>query len=273
MKGGAFQVSREIFDNPIWNDVAKFRIFFYIFGNAVFSEDGTNVAGIHLKQGQFLRSYRKLSDDLQYVENRQIKEYSISHIKKKVDQLVKENRLKTEDTELGTLFTVVNYALYQGLDNYKISNRERSENSMRTARERSENNNKNVKNVKNENNNIPYAEIINYLNEKANKSFKSPTEKTRDFINSRWKEGHRLEDFKQVIDICVEKWTGTTFSNGDPGEKYLQPSTLFNKKFDERLNWTKKGQSNKKADSRDKEIEFQKFVQEGGDPNNFNWKD
>ncbi|MEA1855615.1 DnaD domain protein [Cytobacillus sp. OWB-43] len=141
---GAFQTSRGIFENPIWNDIPKFRIFFYIYGNAVFSKEGTTVAGMHLKRGQFLRSYRNLRDDLAYVENRSVKQYSLSVIKRKVDSLVKENRLKIEETELGTLFTVINYEQYQGFEHYKNSNLERSENALGTGMERSENNNKNV---------------------------------------------------------------------------------------------------------------------------------
>jgi hypothetical protein len=138
---GAFQTSREIFSNAIWQDIPKFRIFFFIVGNAVFSEEGTIVAGTHLKRGQFLRSYRNLSDDLQFIENRKIKKYSISVISRKVEQLVKENRLKIEESELGTLFTVVNYALYQDLSNY----RKVSGNSVGTGMEQGWNNNKNVK--------------------------------------------------------------------------------------------------------------------------------
>lgn len=116
---GAFQTSREIFENPIWQDIPKFRIFFYIVGNAVYAEEGAVVAGLHLKRGQFLRAYRNLIKDLEYIENRSIKRYSLSVISRKIDQLVKEERLKIEDTELGTLFTVVNYAQYQGFDYYK----------------------------------------------------------------------------------------------------------------------------------------------------------
>lgn len=148
MKKGAFQTSRKIFDNPIWNDIPKFRIFFYIYGNAVFSKEGAVVGGIRLKRGQFLRSYRNLQDDLQYLENRSIKKYSLSVIKRKIDSLVEENRLKIEDTELGTLFTVVNYEQYQGLENYRGDNLERRKNGDGTEMERSWNNNKNVKNVK-----------------------------------------------------------------------------------------------------------------------------
>ncbi|PAE27887.1 hypothetical protein CHI07_16950 [Paenibacillus sp. 7884-2] len=147
---GAFQTSREIFENPIWSDIPKFRIFFYIYGNAVFAKEGTTVAGMHLDRGQFLRSYRNLQEDLAYIENRSVKKYSLSVIKRKVDSLVKENRLKIEDSELGTLFTVVNYETYQGFDHYKNQNLERSENAVGTDLERSENNNNNVNKDKND---------------------------------------------------------------------------------------------------------------------------
>lgn len=83
---------------------------------------------------------------------------------------------------------------------------------------------------------IPYAEIVKYLNEKANKKFRHTTNKTKDQIKARWNEGHRLDDFKKVIDVCCQKWKGQIFSNGQEGDQYLQPSTLFNGKFDERLN-------------------------------------
>jgi len=145
---GAFQTSRDIFINPIWQDIPKFRIFFYIVGNAVFSNEGVVVGGIHIKRGQYLRSYRNLSDDLQFVENRKIKKYSVSVISRKIEQLVKEERLKIEDSELGTLFTVVNYDEYQRLDNYKSklgTEMEQCWNNDGTEMEQRWNNNKNVK--------------------------------------------------------------------------------------------------------------------------------
>jgi DnaD/phage-associated family protein len=146
--GGAFQTSREIFSNPIWQDVAKFRIFFFIVGNAVFSDEGVRVGNVVLKRGQYLRSYRNLQSDLEYIENRAIKKYSLSVLKRKIEQLVLEERLKIEDTELGTLFTVVNYAVYQGFDHYKVTTKnsvgtalEQRENSERTGMEQGWNNN------------------------------------------------------------------------------------------------------------------------------------
>lgn len=150
--GGAFQMSRQIFDSPIWQDVIKFRLFFFIVGNAVFSDSGVRIGNITLQRGQYLRSYRNLSSDLEYLDNRSIKKHSISVIKKKIDQLVEENSLIVEETELGTLFTVVNYAQYQGFEHYKNTTknserteREHPENGARTEREQNENNNKKVK--------------------------------------------------------------------------------------------------------------------------------
>lgn len=81
---------------------------------------------------------------------------------------------------------------------------------------------------------IPYSEIISYLNEKTGRSFRT-TEAHKRFIKSRWNEDYKLDDFKRVVDNKVADWTGKTI-NGQPAEKYLQPSTLFGTKFDNYLN-------------------------------------
>lgn len=147
---GAFQMSREIFDNEIWTDVIKFRIFFFIVGNAVFSEKGVTKGGIQVGRGQYLRSFRNLREDLVYYDNNAEKFYALSTIKEKIDDLVNEERIKITTTKLGTLFTVCNYALYQDLSNYSKHSSERLPNSHRTAAEQLPNNNKNVKKDKND---------------------------------------------------------------------------------------------------------------------------
>ncbi|MBC1783140.1 hypothetical protein HCA14_12440 [Listeria welshimeri] len=148
---GAFQMSREIFENDIWSDVIKFRLFFYIVGNAVFSENGVMKGGIQIGRGQYLRSFRNLREDLLYYDNNAEKFYSLSTIKEKIDELVREERLEITTTKLGTLFTVRNYALYQDLNNYSGTSSERLPNSHRTATEQLPNNKKNVKKDKNDN--------------------------------------------------------------------------------------------------------------------------
>jgi uncharacterized phage protein (TIGR02220 family) len=84
------------------------------------------------------------------------------------------------------------------------------------------------------NNNIKeiVPQIINYLNEKTGKKFSPKPEGTIKLIAGRLKEGHTLDDFKQVIDTKVAKW------RGDPKmDDYLRPDTLFRpSNFDSYLN-------------------------------------
>lgn len=139
---GAFLMSREIFSHEIWQDVAKFRIFFYIVGNAVWSEKGVTKGGIQVGRGQYLRSYRNIREDLVYVDKSTEKSYSLNTIKVKIDELVKEGSLLTEDTRLGTLFTVVNYQRYQGFEAYKADEKNEHQNSKRTPTEHLQNGNR-----------------------------------------------------------------------------------------------------------------------------------
>lgn len=74
-----------------------------------------------------------------------------------------------------------------------------------------------------------YKNILNYLNKKANRSFKSVKSNNK-LINSRLSEGYKEEDFYKVIDLKCKQWLGTEF------EKYLRPLTLFGDNFDRYLN-------------------------------------
>jgi uncharacterized phage protein (TIGR02220 family) len=89
---------------------------------------------------------------------------------------------------------------------------------------------------KNKDNNNIYSVVIDYLNIKANTSYRINTKNTQSLINARMKEGYKAEDFKKVIDIKSKEWLGTDF------EKYLRPTTLFGGKFENYLN-----EANKKA--------------------------
>jgi len=77
---------------------------------------------------------------------------------------------------------------------------------------------------------LPYNQIIDYLNQKAKKHFKyAETSKKR--IRTRWNEGYRLKDFEKVIDIKCSDWINDPKMN-----EYLRPSTLFGDKFEAYLN-------------------------------------
>lgn len=68
---------------------------------------------------------------------------------------------------------------------------------------------------------IPFKEIIEYLNEKTDNSYKPSAEGHKKFIRARWHEGNSLDDFKTVIDYKANEWMGTKW------EIYLRPKTLF----------------------------------------------
>lgn len=153
MREGAFVTSREIFDNPIWKNIVEFRLFTLIYGNAVFSEDGVRMAeDLTLHRGQWLRSTRKLQEDLIYIENRQVKKYSTATINRTVKKLVDMQRVCTKTHELGTVFTVINYEQYQGFGNYR---KKELGTELGTVAKQSRNNNNYVKNDKNVSNNKP----------------------------------------------------------------------------------------------------------------------
>ena len=92
--------------------------------------------------------------------------------------------------------------------------------------------------------NIPYKEIIDYLNSKTGKKYRYNVQKNRSLIKARWSEGYRLEDFKQVIDNMIKDWSGTKYA------KYLRPETLFGTKFDGYLNQGNVVKREKKTDER-----------------------
>lgn len=68
---------------------------------------------------------------------------------------------------------------------------------------------------------IPFKEIIEYLNNKTDNSYKPSAEGHKKFIRARWHEGNSLDDFKMVIDYKANEWMGTKW------EIYLRPKTLF----------------------------------------------
>lgn len=70
-------------------------------------------------------------------------------------------------------------------------------------------------------------EVIEYLNQKTDKNFKPDADGNKRIINPRLKEGYTVSDLKRIIDVKYAEWHGITFRNGQPGDNYLKPETLF----------------------------------------------
>lgn len=97
-----------------------------------------------------------------------------------------------------SVITVVNWAFYQGYNensDSKIDNKSTANGQQIDT----------IKNIKNEKkkDNIPFAEIIDYLNSKTGKNFKYTTKKTQSLIRARLNEGFTIENFRKVIDTKV----------------------------------------------------------------------
>ena len=76
-----------------------------------------------------------------------------------------------------------------------------------------------------------YKDVIDYLNEKADKNYRSTSKASQRLIDARLNEDFQLEDFKKVIDNKVASWKYDVNMN-----IYLRPNTLFGSKFESYLN-------------------------------------
>lgn len=269
-QGGAFLTSRELFGNPIWKNIVEFRLFFLIYGNAVFAEDGVKIADdLILQRGQWLRSTRKLQDDLEYIENRQVKTYSVSTINRTIQRLVRLQRICTKTHELGTVFTVLNYEQYQGFGHYA---KPELGTQLGTVTEQPRNNNKNVKKDMNVSSNI-YSPINEESEVKENMKpsvkaisvfdfWKSKSLVQHRVLNPRierqitWKLGnYTVDELKEAIDnysaifhdpnyILNTKWGLDDFLEKGHFEKFFNdrdPFSFYPKSSREQPRQTKAG--------------------------------
>lgn len=78
---------------------------------------------------------------------------------------------------------------------------------------------------------LPYAEIINYLNQQAGTKYKHTSKATQGLIKARYKEGFTFTDFITVIDKKIATWL-----RDEKMVQYLRPQTLFGTKFESYLN-------------------------------------
>jgi len=78
---------------------------------------------------------------------------------------------------------------------------------------------------------IPYKEIIDYLNKKTASNYKSTSAATKRSIKARFNEGFSVDDFKRVIDLKTKQW-----ATDEKMVMYLRPITLFSTKFESYVN-------------------------------------
>jgi len=186
-------------------------------------------------RGQCYRTYRDIQDGLSWFIGYRKMTYKKHHCEKAMKWLKKATMVTTTKTTRGMLITILNYDTYQTPENYESYRKGGSKATMELQRVATIN--KNDKNVKKKDilsgKQIPYSEIVNYLNSKCGKSYKSTSKNTRRHIKARFNEGFTISDFKNVIDGRCKQW------GSDPKMvDYLRPETLFGSKFESYLQTT-----------------------------------
>ncbi len=119
---------------------------------------------------------------------------------------------------------------YQRMDTECIQNVSSLDTQVRLGKDRL-GKDRDIQSSSDELDDIPYKEIIDYLNEKTNSQFRNSTKKTQTLIKARFAEGFNLDDFKKVIDTKATEWL-----NDSKMSKFLRPETLFGTKFESYLN-------------------------------------
>jgi uncharacterized phage protein (TIGR02220 family) len=194
---------------------------------------------VHLMPGDLVFGLDKASAELKI---------SVRSIRTILDFLKKSENITIKTTNKFSVISITNWDTYQS---EKSEND--NQNDKQTTNKRQTNDNKqeckeckeekeyisDVKKLPKEKDEaIPYKEIIEYLNKKANKHYDYKTESTRKLIKARWgKNGNSktIEDFFTVIDNKCAAWLNEEF-NGKPASNYLRPETLFGNKFESYLN-------------------------------------
>ncbi len=243
---GWIKLYRELGDKPIWlestSDQRSVLMALLMMVNYEPNKWEWQGKQYECMPGQVITSLPKIAE-------RSGKGVSIQNVRTALKRFEKLGFLTDESTNKNRLITIVNWAIYQGSDdepnrqtNKQLTGNQQAANRQLTAIKNirtKEGKNKEVKDiVEQESEPIPYREIIDYLNQKAGKSFKHSAAGNKKVIKARWNEGYKLDQFKRVVDNKCQDWL-----NDEKMSQYLQPSTLFGNKFDQYLN-QRKGNSN-----------------------------
>lgn len=203
---GYILLSRNLLEWRWYTDGNTCRFFIHCLLKANYKDKQWH--NIVIPRGSFITSEATLMKELNLPRQK---------IRTIINRLISTNEITKSTTSKYTIFKVNNYDLYQS--NNQATNHRLTNDQPQLIKDNKENNIYSVENTSDE---IPYREIIEYLNTKTNKKFKYSTDQTRKLIRARFNEGYKLDDFKKVIDTKTTEWKNDPYM-----KKYLRPTTLF----------------------------------------------
>ena len=238
MGSGWVKIHRQIQENAIWESNEPFDsrsawIDLILLANHDEKEVYLNGSFAKIERGQLHRSQEYLAQRWHWTRKR---------IRKFLNALKEAQMIDfsgaTNGATKGTTITIVNYDKFQ-IDGptegpTKEQQRDQQRANKGPTKEQQRDHKQEIKNVKKDKKdlyNTEISEIIDYLNQVAGKHYTGRSESHRKCITARLKEGYTVEEFKQVIDNMTREWMGD-----EKMERYLCPETIFNGKFETRLN-------------------------------------
>lgn len=251
---GWYKLHRKITESPIFCDADMLRLWILCLSKATHKEKTILIEKqeVNLLPGQFITGRYSLYDDYNrgVAPRKKIKDTTLWNWLKKLELL---GNIDIKTTNKYSVVTVIKWDEYQSNDTTLTTEPQQIDNRLTTEPQQIDTNKnvKNIENVKNEKESIntlsskpdiPYSEIINYLNDKAGTSYRSSTKSTQNKIKARWNENFTLSDFMNVIDKMSDEWKGSNM------EQYLRPETLFGNKFESYLNKKEKVASSSTTD-------------------------
>ena len=205
--GGYIRVARKLKDSSIWSqDPHHLRLWTYLLLSAKWDEKPVQKGGVTIGRGQVLKSFRRIADENEWRENRALKKWSTSRVKRMLDWLRENEMVSLHGTELGTLITISNFNDYQDPETY------RSELGTEpgTHSERSRNNRKKDKKentTKTSGYSDEVIEVFDYWQERRSQLPHTrpaqPTCKRLSKVQARLKDEYSVADLKQAVDGCL----------------------------------------------------------------------
>ena len=248
----SFPLCRSIFEHWIYTDANCLKIWITMLGKARYKKETKTSYYQNIKYtlgyGEFIFGRTQWSKELNIGEQR---------IRTCLKRLLEDNMIvNIKATPKFTIYSIVNYEKFnqhtnqqpteqfqsfQGICNQQTnqqltSNQPATNQQLTTNKEGKEGkegnaispitNNEPLKDTSTE---IPFKEIIDYLNLKADKKFSSNSSATRKLINARFNDNakYTLGDFIKVIDIKTIEWNHEPSLNEKDMRIYLRPQTLF----------------------------------------------
>lgn len=233
-----FRFARKLLDSDLWlsEKFTRGQAWIDLVGLANHSVGHVRIRGIKIDvcRGQCAWSEEQLA--LRW-------KWSRGKVRRFLKELTICGKIEHKKSAVSSLICIINYNMYQGDDttNDTTNGTENGTTNghqtvQQTVPEQSmKKNEKNEKNtpkppgVDSVDDKIPYAEILDYLNQKVGARFKN-IETNKKLIRSRFKDGFTLDDFKSVIDHKTSVWL-----NDEKWGQYLRPATLFGTKFESYL--------------------------------------